>query len=273
MISASTIRLRLAIASGVLLLAFQNCGSDFVVRGGGSFSSSSVCEASLEADFSSSYHSLLKTKCASCHTGAGPGNGAFANSNSSVAFSAFLLATSAKIDTYAQNTSHASGYTGSQNASAIAIASQSWAAAAASCKNGPSSVPTRGVVLNSKSIPAQGADVSWNLDSDVKVSTVATGGASLIVNVVRSTSANGTTVLYLSNLRLKGGTKSVSASGAMPMLDGQVQSLGSTYSRVSGTAAAGQTTVLSAATLILESPISANSLGLAFSIDTLALTN
>ncbi len=69
----------LVVLAALQLVSYQNCGSDFVVKDGLVLASAlgSACEASLEAEFKSSYQSFLKTNCATCHTSAGPGNGAF----------------------------------------------------------------------------------------------------------------------------------------------------------------------------------------------------
>jgi hypothetical protein len=255
----------------IQLVSYQNCGSDFVVKDGLNLASSaSTCEASLEADFQSSYYAFLKTNCATCHTSRGPGNGAFADSNPDLAFSAFLLTGSDRIDVNATNSAHAGGYTGAQNTSAIDLASQQWGAAEAQCKAGGGGVGS-GFITVGKAMNATATahDVTWNLDSELASGSGSTGGATLTVAVRETASANGTPVYYFSNPRLKGGSSSVSVEGLMVRINGQEQTLGSTWSRVSATANAGQSVPLSAAQMIIEYPAFTSSDTLSLSIDSI----
>jgi hypothetical protein len=239
------------------LVSYQNCGSDFVVKDGANFvsSASSSCELTLAPDFQASYYPFLKTNCASCHTSRGPGNGAFADSSPDIAFAAFLTTGRSRIDINATNTAH-SGNSGPQHTSAIAVAGQQWQNAEASCNGGPAGAggPTAGTILTKEKVMQANAtakDLVWNLDSELS-QPVSTGGASLTVAVREAPSANGTPVYFFSNPRLKAGSKSVSLKGLMIRINGQEQALGSTWSRVDGTAAPGATTPLSTAQVILE---------------------
>lgn len=251
----------LAALVAIQLVAFQNCGSDFVVKDGLSFASGATCADALQSQFESSYYPFLKTNCAACHTGAGPGQGAFAANDPSLAFNAFLLATdggsdtASKLDANATNTAHAgASYTGPQNTSAITLASQAWAAADAMCKTGGGPVAPA-IITARKPMNASTAskDISFNLDTDIASgSPGSVGGATLTIAVTLAVSPNGSSVYYFSNPRLKGGSRAVSLTGLMVRLNGQEQTLGSTWSRVNGIAAAGATTVLSGATMIIQ---------------------
>lgn len=271
----STQRLRLMagllVLAAVQLVSYQNCGADFVVKNGLNIASSlSACELGLQSNFQSSYYTFLKTSCASCHTGNGPGQGAFAANDAGVAFSAFLGAGSAKIDANATNSAHAGGYTGSQNSSAITLASQQWAAAEASCKAGSGQGLTITTAkLMSVTANAAAKDISWNLDTELLSGGGSTGGATLIIAVQQMPSPNASPVYYFSNPRLKGGTTAISLSGLMIRINDQEQSLGSTWSRVSATASAGATLVLSASQMILEYDAAAPSDTLSVSINSL----
>ena len=257
------------------LVIYQNCGADFVVKDGLSLAStSSVCEEGLIDNFKSSYQTFLKTNCKDCHTSAGPGNGAFADSNADLAFNAFLNIGYERVDVNALSSSHAGSYTGPQNSSAITLASQQWAAAEATCKAGTAGsggttidIKTTNKIMNAA---ATAKDITFLLDSELNVAGLNSGGAKLIVAVIEAPSANGTPVYYFSNPRLVGGTKSVSLTGLMVRINGQEQVLGSTWSRVSATAVPGATVVLSTAQMIVEYPAYATSDTLALSIDSVS---
>lgn len=255
----------------VQLVSYQNCGSDFVVKDGINFvsSASSACEASLAADFQSSYYPFLKTNCATCHTSRGPGNGAFADSNADIAFAAFLNTKTEMVDLNATNTAH-SGNSGPQHTSAITLAGQQWAAAEATCKGGGVSTGS-GWMTTEKVMGATATakDMVWNLDSEVN-QALNSGGATLTIAVREQASPNGTPVYYFTNPRLKAGTKSVSLEGVMININGQKQILGTTWSRVSVTAAAGATVTLSTAQMFVEYPAYSASDTLSVTIDSLS---
>ena len=262
----------------VQLVAYQNCGSDFVVKSGANLSSASSSVEALEPQFEASYYTFLKTNCVLCHSGAGPGQGAFASSDSTVAFNAFLLATSngtdtaSKIDANATNAAHAgASYTGSQNTSAITLAAQEWAAAMAGTAGGATTTPV--IVTSAKTMAATAVDkdIVFNFATDLSsMSGSALGAGSLTIAVHTALSPNGSPVYYFSNPRLKGGTNSVSLRGLMVRINGQEQTLGSTWSRVSATSAPGVSTVLSTATLIIEYDASTAADTLSMSIDSLS---
>jgi hypothetical protein len=262
----------LVVLALVQLVVYQNCGSDFIVKDGLSFSagSSSVCEASLVADFQSSYYSFLKTNCATCHTSGGSGNGAFADSNMDVAFSAFLNVGHERIDINATNTAH-SGNSGSQHTSAVATAGQQWENASASCKGGGGSTSGGTQVRSVEKVmgaTTTAKDISWNLDSEINQAG-STSGATLTIAVRQIPSPNGTPVYYFSNPRLKAGTRSVRLKGLMININGQEQVLGSTWSRADSTAAAGATVTMSTAQVMLEYPAFSASDTLSVTIDSL----
>lgn len=263
-----------------VLLGFQNCGPDFIADNSlRSFSESSVCASNLEAAFASSYYPFLKTNCSSCHRGAGPGNGAFANANLTTAFNAFLLAGNSKIDVYAQNPSHASGKTGTQNAGAIMTASSAWLAGVNACKdaatNSTSNVSTATYLLRNKLMSAgpTNMDITWFLDADLSPAMAQTSGVSLIIAVRKFLNENGSTVYYLSNLRLKAGSQPIHIQSLMAYINGQRQSLASTFSRVDATVPAGQTSMLSTATMLIQADNATPTDTLAFSIGSLSVLN
>lgn len=234
----------LVVLALVQLVGYQNCGADFSVKSGlnlGNASLGSVCEADLEAQFESSYWPFVKQNCATCHTGAGPGTGAFASSNPDVAYQSFLLVTSSMIDQNATNSAHAGGYTGPQNNSAITVASQEWAAAESTCSGG-STAADNSAITTSKTMNATTAvkSLTWNLDSELAGKSVSTGGATLTVSYIMGTSADGSHLYYFSDPKLQAGSKAVEITGMMVRINGQEQTLGSTWSRLDMSATAGQ---------------------------------
>lgn len=98
---------------------------------------------------------------------------------------------------------------------------------------------------------ATAKDITWNLDTELN-QPGNTGGATLTISVREAPSANGTPVYFFSNPRLKGGSRSVNVKGLMIRINGQEQVLGSTWSRVDSTAAAGATVTMSTAQVLLE---------------------
>jgi hypothetical protein len=109
---------------GVLLFAFNNCGANHE----GSSSSSSVaglgpwtCADDLTPVtlFGRTYQPFLNNSCAGCHSGGGPGPGAFANSGLQVAYDSFNALGFTRINTMALETHSSGGAAGLQHRGTI----------------------------------------------------------------------------------------------------------------------------------------------------------
>jgi hypothetical protein len=237
----------------VSVVSFQNCGADFAVREGLSLSSSGLaCEAQLKSQFESTYAPWLQTNCSNCHV-TGPGKGSFASSNTTTSFSAFLLATSDRIDTLAVSSSHAAPFTGTQNQEAINAVSGSWNQAVDACKAGTGQTDTSGAATIAKSMAATATDkdLTWNLDSELQTGAEDLGGATLTI-AVRVVTANGYTTYFFNRPRLKAGTRPIHIGKMMLKINNQMQSLGTTWSQLDAVVPAGQTVTLSTSQLFLE---------------------
>ncbi|RYZ72658.1 MAG: hypothetical protein EOP05_10780 [Proteobacteria bacterium] len=249
----------IAVLAVINVVSFQNCGADFAVRSdlsmGGGFQAGASCESQLQGQFQSTYAPFLSTTCKGCHVPGGAGKGAFAQSDKGGAFSAFLLATSNRIDTLAVSSSHAPGVTGPGNESAISSASQAWNAAVTNCKAGTGEDTGSGAVTSDKAMNATATDkdITWNLDSEMSVGTGNYGGATLTI-AVRAVTANNYTTHYFNRPRLKAGTRPLHAESIMLKINGQLQNLGTIWSLTSGDVPAGQTVTLSTVQLFLEHP-------------------
>ena len=248
----------LFILAVINIVSFQNCGQDFAVRRDlnlASFSAGSSCESQLQPAFEASYGSFLSSTCVACHVPGGPGKGAFAQSNSSAAFSAFLLATSDRIDTLAVSSSHASPFTGTQNQTAINTASATWNQAVAACKAGTGGGGSEdsGVVTMPKVMDATATnkDITWNLDTEVASGGGGTGGATFTV-AVRKVTAAGYTTYFFNTPRLKAGSKPLHIEDIMIKINGQTQTLGTTWIMANADVAANATVTLATSQLFLE---------------------
>lgn len=71
--------------------------------GGGTLNSAARCESARQTAFKNTYWTFTKTACNGCHFSGGPGSGAFAATNFSVAYNAFTEKGEAKIYDYIVN--------------------------------------------------------------------------------------------------------------------------------------------------------------------------
>lgn len=231
--------------SFTLVFAYQNCGSDFVVKDSLDLGSITASGLSCELDaFNRTYKPFL-TKCQGCHVPGGVGSGAFSSSNLQVAYDAFLLATTTKIDERSVNQNHAPGITGPVNQTQIDAIRPQFDNAIAACNQGPSNPqpPTPSVISSPKDIVANQATqtLTWNLATDVP--GVSIPGASLSFTVASATQASGAVLYTISNPRLTTTTAGVNLDSIMFRINGTELPLVTTYSRVSRTVPANQANV------------------------------
>lgn len=172
------------IAAGVLVIGYQNCGTDFTPSsltsaslnssgggdssntpgggngngnnngnggGNGGGNSGGCTEDQLKAAFSTSYQLLLSSTstCKACHIAGGAGKGAFASADTTEGYNAFKLVDINKINSYVVLASHAAGFSGPQNQAALDTAKTNWnnsvAACSASSTPPPSGTPPTGL--------------------------------------------------------------------------------------------------------------------------------
>jgi len=142
------------IGAVVTVLAYNNCGEGFVLKGlneesvGGSaiFSQGpgETCEDALLKVYKNTYHPFLVQTCNTCHITGGSGNGNFAESNATTSYASFVTKGANLINTRSV-TNHQPPYTGPQNQARIDEISGYWARAQtayASCLTKPSPTPT-----------------------------------------------------------------------------------------------------------------------------------
>jgi hypothetical protein len=245
------------------LMAFQNCGSEFVASpNAGMFSSlGGNCDGVLQPIFETTFHPFLSSTCKACHVPGGIGKGSFASPDSGVAYSAFQFATADKISVYAVNPSHATGVTGPGNQSAIADAKAKWDAAVTSCSGGtgPTTVGPVGTVSTTaaKVIGATAKDITltWKLDSELASGSGNFGGATFSINI--RTSATAATIYYVSNPTLKAGTVPIHVGAVTFKVNGVDRPLTTTYSRLDAVVPVQMSSVLSTATGTIDDTVSA----------------
>ncbi len=168
-------RLKIIFSLLTLTLLYQNCGSEFRTNGQDIIASSLSCAPTLSL-FKSTFYPFVSKNCVACHTSSGPGKGAFASPDSSVAFNAFVLMdktnSGAKIASYATNSGHASPYTGPQNNAAVTPLLTTWNAST-SCggAGNASQIATSAQVMNLTTAGPYGSAsekiMSWDLSKDV----------------------------------------------------------------------------------------------------------
>lgn len=140
---------------------------------GVTYASLNACEAGSQALFQSTFYPFTTQNCVSCHTGAGPGLGAFADPNPAFAYQSFALLTAATIASYATNPGHAPPHTGTQNNASITPIMSTWKTST-NCAAGGNS----GVIATSQKAmgltiagPTYGVGtaqvISWDLSKDV----------------------------------------------------------------------------------------------------------
>lgn len=167
-------QLKLMLTFFLSTLVYQNCGGEFSANGEGVILASSVnCEAGTPALFESTFYPFTSQNCVACHTSAGPGQGAFADSNPATAYSAFVLLTANTIASYATNAGHAPPHTGSQNNAAMNPIMSTWKTTTNCSSSGNSGlISTLQKAMNLTTAgPSYGSTtakvVSWNLASEV----------------------------------------------------------------------------------------------------------
>lgn len=187
-------RLLLAVASGVCILLFQNCGADFVTMDSDTLASfgNFVCSGDHRTDFSKTYYPFFRANCASCHNSVTPAN--FAQPSLEASFLEFEKTNVDKIRQYALNPNHGAGAGGPENESAIDAA----AAKFANCKNvggGAGLITARTTPLN-MTATATAALRTIDLDSQLQMGGGGFGGAKLHFQV-RTDVVSGMQVYYI----------------------------------------------------------------------------
>lgn len=134
------------VISAVLLVGYNNCGKSNKEDSQSSEAfqqlSPDSCENQLMMFFDRSYHSFLKSNCASCHA-TGPGKGQFANSDTVVAYKDFMQVGYSKVSSNAISDGHNPPYSGSHHTQTINDLRISWIQALSEndiCKGGSGSV-------------------------------------------------------------------------------------------------------------------------------------
>jgi hypothetical protein len=119
---------------GVTTLAFNNCAKvtpeslqNLSVDNPETMSED--CESALFLKFKSGYHGFLQEKCATCHSGYGPGIGSFASSDLNMAFDSFQYLGYQKLTSQALDEGHRPPNTGSANSTALTPLRADWEAA------------------------------------------------------------------------------------------------------------------------------------------------
>ncbi len=106
----------LTLCAGLLPVYFNACSPRHSGLEGGELNSSSLKGCAIGPYFERTYAPFLKQNCAACHTSNGTGKGAFSDSNTEVAFDAFMNVGYFKVDKYAVDPNHNSPYSGSKHA-------------------------------------------------------------------------------------------------------------------------------------------------------------
>ena len=220
------------------LVGYQNCGNDFVASNSVAISSvsSSECAATLQGAFQQSFHPFLSTTCHACHVPNGAGKGAFASTDLSVAFNAFMLVSASAVEKRALETSHAPGITGVANQSAIAAATAIWNSAQAACGGtggGPKGLSNASVTVD-KPIHGSAAvqTIMFNLDTDIVGSNMNYGGAKFSVGIQEVTNVSGDTLYYFTNPTLIAGSKPIHVGKMIVRLNGVNQPLMTTWTQL-----------------------------------------
>ena len=219
------------------LVGYQNCGNDFVASNSVNISSvsQSECGATLQAAFQQSFQPFLSTTCHACHVPGGAGKGAFASTDLSVAFNAFMLDTPNAVKARALEPSHAPGITGVANQSAIASATAIWNSAQAACggTGGGPKVSNTWVTVDK---PIHGSatiqTITFNLDTDIAGSSTSYGGAKFSVGIQEVTNVSGDTLYYFTNPTLKAGTAPIHIGKMTVRLNGVNQPLMTTWTQL-----------------------------------------
>ncbi len=253
-----------------LLLGYQNCGSDFAMQEG--LDLGSVTEQGLNCElnaFKTTYYGFLG-KCKACHVPGGTGSGAFSSSNPQVAYDAFLLATTTKIDERSVNQNHAPGITGPVNQATIDGLRPQFDNALATCSQSPNpgGTPVPVAVLSAeKAINAAQTTqtLTWNLASEVSGTSVT--GATFTIIVQSATTPGGTILYTISQPRITTTGRGVRIGQMMFKFNGNDLPLVTTYSRLDQTIAVNQTNIsLSNAAAAFEAPATPSRIAISFGL-------
>lgn len=106
---------------------YNSCSSDHQKSAADLDSALKACE--MISYYERTWHPFLKQNCATCHTSAGPGNGAFADSDLQTAYNAFVLKGFSRVGSYAVDPLHNSPFSGPQNQPAVSDLLARWAEA------------------------------------------------------------------------------------------------------------------------------------------------
>jgi len=281
----------LMVAAGVLVIGYQNCGTDFTPRSltsvslnssggggpsntpndgnnnggggnGGGGATGSCTEEQLRTAFSTSYHLLLSSTstCKACHIAGGAGKGAFASADATEGYNAFKLVDINKLNSYVVLASHATGFSGPQNQAALDTAKTNWNNSVTACAGnaGPTPPPSAGLraVTAAKAIAATTTNktISWNLDNELAVGSGNYGGATISIRIRTQTDATtGLKTYYLTSPTLTTVTSPITLTGIMVKINNTTMTLATTFSRVTTQApAATANSVLSTATMLFE---------------------
>lgn len=185
----------LLIGGPILITAFQNCGQLFedplvnfdqiALASNGNLQSANGCESQIMAQydslFRSTYYPYLTSNqnCAACHSGSGPGIGAFGYPDVSVSGVNFISRFS-RINSNARSPAHASGFTGgADDLAAVNSFEPQWAQAVSSyqqclsqASGGGSSVMTNSkgnpqLIANAVANNANFVTLTWDLSQEI----------------------------------------------------------------------------------------------------------
>ncbi len=187
----------LLIGGPVLITAFQNCGQMFedpLVKfdnvsfaSVGSLQLGTGCESEIIGKYaglySTTYYPFLTSTCTACHSGDGPGIGAFGYPDIAISGTNFI-SRFRKINENAVLPSHANGYTGTPQAmAAVASFAPQWAAAVQEY-NECAGVSTAGtglimtskanaqMITNANANNANYVTLTWNLMTEIRNTAV-----------------------------------------------------------------------------------------------------
>lgn len=225
-------RLLLAVASGVCIILFQNCGADFVTMDSDKLSSlgSFVCSGDHKVDFSKTYYPFFKTNCASCHSNAAPVN--FAQNSLEASFIEFEKTNVDKIRQYALNPNHGSGAGGPEHQAAIDSAAASYA----SCKDvgGGSAAITARTTALAMTATTTAALRTIDLDSQMQMGAGNFGGAKLHFQV-RTDVVSGMQVYYIIKPSLQTASSGIAIKGIYIRINGTLIETATTFTGVNKT--------------------------------------
>ena len=184
----------LLIGGPILITAFQNCGQLFedpvinfdqaTLASTGNLQVAGACERQImtqyDALYRATYYPYLTSSqnCAACHSGSGPGIGAFAYPDVTVSGNNFISRFS-RINQNARNIAHATGFTGTaDDLAAINSFEPQWAQAVMAyqeCTNQAiagmgvmtGSKGSAQIITNANNNNANYVTLTWNLDQEV----------------------------------------------------------------------------------------------------------